>query len=408
MRVHVQAASPRDKPPEWQRSVAELGLTGAQVEFLAAHDFDAQGFRELQDRIRRGSASEASATYRGRLEAPLPEEIPDLPARGSMGADELARAGDAAFRRGEIAVVVLAGGMATRFGGGVKAAVDVLPGCSFLQAKLEDARDTGRRYDAEVPFCIMTSFATKDGIIRHLRERGLDGPDIHVFGQSASIRLTPGGEIFRGGDGNPSYYAPGHGDFFEAFRRSGLRNELAAKGIRYIYFSNVDNLGATLDPRVIGYHVRHGRDMTAEVTPNIGRDKAGCAVRADGRLRLIEGFRLPEDSPPFPDLSINSFVFSIGALDREIPLASHLVRKDVEGRIALQAERITCEATEAVDAAGNPLLSLACIRVPRSGGPASFFDGRFYPVKEPADLERVRMHLFQTRTRAATGVPQQP
>lgn len=397
MEVHQKSTSARDKPPAWRRAVAALGLTSAQAEFLAAHDFDAERFLELQDGIRRGALSEASAIYAGRLEIPPRERIPDLPERGSREAEELASAGDAAFRRGEVAVVVVAGGMATRFGGGVKAAVDVVPGCSFLKAKLKDARETGRRAGAEIPFCVMTSFATKDGIVRHLVDRGLDGPDIHVFEQTASIRLTPNGEIFRGRDGEPSYYAPGHGDFFEAFRKCGLRDELAAKGVRYIFFSNVDNLGGTLDARIIGCHVRHGRDMTAEVTPNIGQDKAGCAVVADGRLRLMEGFRLPEDAPPFPDLSINSFVFSIDALAREIPLVSHLVRKEVEGRPALQAERVTCEATEALDAAGNPLLSLACIRVPRSGGPGSFFDGRFYPVKEPADLERVRERLLETK-----------
>lgn len=397
MRVHAKSTSAPDKPLAWRRAVAVLGLTSEQAEFLAAHDFDAENFLELQDRIRRGLVSEASAIYAGRLEIPPREAIPDLPERGSRDAEELASAGDAAFARGEVAAVVVAGGMATRFGGGVKAAVDVVPGCSFLQAKLKDARETGRRAGAAIPFCVMTSFATKHGIVRHLLDRELDGPDIHVFEQSASIRLTPKGEIFRGKDGGPSYYAPGHGDFFEAFRRCGLRDELAAKGVRYVFFSNVDNLGATLDARIIGYHVRHGRDMTAEVTPNIGQDKAGCAVVADGRLRLMEGFRLPESTPPFPDLSINSFVFSIGALARDIPLVSHLVRKEVDGRVALQAERVTCEATEALDAAGNPLLSLACIRVPRSGGPGAFCDGRFYPVKAPADLERVRERLLETK-----------
>jgi len=395
MHVHAKSTSARDKPPAWRRAVAALGLS-EQAEFLAAHDFDAESFLELQDRVRRGAVSETSAIYTGRLEIPPREAIPDLPGRGAPAAEELASAGDAAFRRGEVAVVVIAGGMATRFGGGVKAAVDVVPGCSFLQAKLKDARETGRRANVEIPFCVMTSFATKDGIVRHILDRGLDGPDIHIFEQSASIRLTPEGEIFRGKDGEPSYYAPGHGDFFEAFRKCGLRDELAAKGVRYLFFSNVDNLGATLDPRIIGYHVRHGRDMTAEVTPNIGQDKAGCAVVADGRLRLMEGFRLPENAPPFPDLSINTFVFSVDALAREIPLVSYLVRKEVEGCPALQAERVTCEATEALDAEGNPLLSLACIRVPRSGRRGSFFDGRFYPVKEPADLERVREQLLET------------
>ena len=45
-------------------------------------------------------------------------------------------AGAAALREGEIALVVLAGGMATRFGGGVKATAEALDGMSFLEVKL--------------------------------------------------------------------------------------------------------------------------------------------------------------------------------------------------------------------------------------------------------------------------------
>jgi UTP--glucose-1-phosphate uridylyltransferase len=404
MKIHARsplAGDARRPTP----SDAGLGLAAEEIEFLVRRGFDPARFEELSERIRRGELTEASAVYRGRLEVPRPEDVPDLPPPGSAAASELARRGEEAFRNGEAAVVVLAGGMATRFGGGVKGAVDVLPGRSFIREKLDDARAVGRRHGVEVPFCIMTSFATKDGIVRHLEERRLDGPDIHVFEQGASIRMTPDGEIFRGADGKPSYYAPGHGDFFDALRESGLRDELARRGIRYLYFSNVDNLGATLDARIIGYHAERGVDMTAELAANLGRDKAGCAVRAEGRLRLMEGFRLPPDAPQFPDLSLNSFVFTLKALAQEIPLTSHLVTKKVEGRPALQVERITCEATEAVDASGRPLLSLACIRVPRSGGPTSFFDGRFYPVKEPADLDEVRRHLAATREAERAGAP---
>jgi UTP--glucose-1-phosphate uridylyltransferase len=42
------------------------------------------------------------------------------------------------MRRGEVGAVILAGGMATRFGGVVKAAVEVLDGQSFLELKLKD------------------------------------------------------------------------------------------------------------------------------------------------------------------------------------------------------------------------------------------------------------------------------
>src|SRR3712207_8661149 len=49
-------------------------------------------------------------------------------------------AGVAAIRRGEVAMAVLNGGMATRFGGVVKGIVEAVDGRSFLEWKLREAR----------------------------------------------------------------------------------------------------------------------------------------------------------------------------------------------------------------------------------------------------------------------------
>ena len=45
---------------------------------------------------------------------------------------------------------------------------------------------------------------------------------------------------------------PGHGDLYTALYGSGKLDELLADGVKYMFVSNSDNLGATLD---IGKHV---------------------------------------------------------------------------------------------------------------------------------------------------------
>ena len=45
----------------------------------------------------------------------------------------------------------------------------------------------------------------------------------------ALVRLNPDGSLFIGADGKPSYYAPGHGDFFRAIRISGVLERLRAR-----------------------------------------------------------------------------------------------------------------------------------------------------------------------------------
>ena len=42
-------------------------------------------------------------------------------------------------------------------------------------------------------------------------------------------------------------YPPGHGDIFVSLKRSGMLDEFIEQGKEYIFISNIDNLGATVD-----------------------------------------------------------------------------------------------------------------------------------------------------------------
>ena len=93
-------------------------------------------------------------------------------------------------------MVVLAGGMATRFGGGVKAVAEAVDGRSFLDVKLGETQRLGDALGAEIPVALMTSFATDEVVRAHVAERGLGQP--LVFRQTAAPRLRPDGSLFLG------------------------------------------------------------------------------------------------------------------------------------------------------------------------------------------------------------------
>lgn len=364
--------------------------------FLNKHGFDEARFLREADLIARGALTEASAVIAKERLAPAPPGATvSVAADGSAEAARFVEAGRAALARGEVANVILNGGMATRFGGVVKGVVEVYGGQSFLSLKAEDVRRAGKELGAPVPFVLMNSFATDEATKRHFEEqRSFDLPskDVLWFEQSLSIRLQPNGALFIGDDGLPSYHAPGHGDFFRCIRRSGVLGALRDRGVKVLLFSNVDNLGATIDPKIIGYHLLSNADMTAEVTEKRRTasgawDKGGAPARVDGHLQLVEGFRFAPDFSQelLPDFSTNNMLFSAEGIDREIDLERYVVRKSVDGRPALQLESITCEASGLRTASGEPLLRLALLRVPRDGP-----SGRFFPIKEPADLETSR------------------
>lgn len=365
------------------------------LKLLKQFGFDLARFAGDASRIAAGTLTESGGLLSGGFS---PATGVDEVRWTGDGATRLRELGERALRRGEVAVVVLNGGMATRFGGVVKGVVEVFDGKSFLALKASDVARASKTYGSNIPLVLMNSFATREATMKHVAEKGnlgLEPDQILTFDQSISVRMKPDGSVFIGEDGQPSYHAPGHGDFFETIKRSGTLAELERRGVKTILFSNVDNLAATIDPVVIGHHLEARAEMTAELAPKAKTasgewDKGASPVRFGDRVQLVEGFRLPADLSPvdYPDLSTNNFLFSLEALKQDIPLERYVVRKKVKNEPVLQLESITCEASGVLGEDGKPLLDLHLIRVPRSGD-----TGRFFPIKEPDDLEANREEL---------------
>ena len=362
------------------------------LNLLDEYRFDRARFRADLTAIRSGRATR-SASVVGRIEPVC--AIEDLVGDDEKQAQERRLAGVDALRLGRVAVLLLNGGMATRFGGIVKGAVEVFDGRSFLELAAYGVSVASMRYGAPIPLVIMNSFATRKSTCAHLAERknlGLPRDELLLFEQSISIRLDPAGDLFISRDGMPSYHVPGHGDCLESIRASGTLARLRERGILWILLSNVDNLGATIDPLVLGHHILSGRAMTCEVTEkrrssNGDWDRGGSPATVDGRLCIIEGFRFPVSfaQESLPDISTNNMIFTTAELDRAPCLPRWAVEKDVDGRVAIQFESILCEAGGVPDARGDENLSLHLVRVPRDGA-----SGRFFPIKQPDDLDALR------------------
>ncbi|MBC7171593.1 MAG: UTP--glucose-1-phosphate uridylyltransferase, partial [Polyangiaceae bacterium] len=301
----------------------------------------------MSGRLRRGEATAGSNRIRGRVEPPSPSEIRRLPPLGSEERETLARRGREAIARGEVGAVILAGGMATRFGGVVKAGVKVLGDQSFLDLKLADVRRAAERAGGVVPVYLMTSFATHDEVKRLASAHPSAAAPVECFPQMISVRLTPDGEVFREADGQPSLYAPGHGDLTFALRKRGVLSRFLAAGGRTLFMSNVDNLTATLDPAVIGAHLETNASITVEVADKAPGDKGGAPARVDGQLEIVEAFRFPEgfDQDSIPVFNTNTLLLDARAIDRDFDLTWFAVEKEVDGRRAVQFERLVGQLT---------------------------------------------------------------
>jgi UTP--glucose-1-phosphate uridylyltransferase len=356
-------------------------LPDATRELLARHHFDVARFERLAARLGAGESAAGNAA-RGRVEPPAPGDVADLPEPGSHAWRELEARGLELLRDGRVALCVLAGGMATRMGGVVKALVEVLPGRTFLDLRLGEQRALDQRAGRTVPLWLMSSHAT-DRALRDALGARLDGENLAVFAQELSLRLTKHGELFFDAEGRVSEHAPGHGDLPDALRRSGLLARFVEQGGRQVMVANLDNLGATVDPVIAGWHAEHGAGVSCEVVDKVGSDRGGIPVRLDGRPVVLEEFRLP---PGFDPASVrvfntNTFHFDARALlELDMDWTYFIVEKTVGGAPVVQFERLIGEVTSRLDT--------RFLRVSRSGEAS-----RFLPVKDNQELARRRAEI---------------
>jgi UTP--glucose-1-phosphate uridylyltransferase len=232
----------------------------------------------------------------------------------------------------------------------------------------------------------MSSDAT-DAPVRPELARRNASTHVATFAQDLGLRLTPSGRLFFDDKGEPSTYAPGHGDLPDALRRSGLLASFLARGGKYVWIANLDNLGATLDAALLGYFIETGADVLVEVAPKVAGDRGGIPVWADAqdaagrtvrRLQVLEEFRLPRgfDASAVPVFNTNTFVVRAAALASvHVNWSWFKVEKKVGERVAVQFERLLQELTAALPA--------AYVRVPRDG-----VEARFLPVKDFDELAK--------------------
>ena len=90
---------------------------------LAKFGFDSQLFAQWQLAVADGKLSKANNLVTDELLAPPKNSVKQLPSRDSKDWESLAELGAGALKRGELGIVILNGGMATRFGGVVKGAI---------------------------------------------------------------------------------------------------------------------------------------------------------------------------------------------------------------------------------------------------------------------------------------------
>lgn len=270
--------------------------------------------------------------------------------------------GLAALERGEVAFCVLAGGAGTRIGG-TKGLLRIPgPNVTLLGMKV---MQSSRVSD----FWVMTSPSNDEEVRLHFNT--LTRPNAKFFQQYESLCLTPDNQLFLE-DGKPVLRPCGHGDLIPALKNSGLLQDFLAKGGKYVYVVNVDNVLGGPDPHVLGQHIQGHKPVTCEVVKRHHDDTGGLLCGHEGADQIVEQFRLTRhaDVDSFPYLSTNSYVFNAD-LDFDTLVPSwHRIKKVVDNKVIVQYERLLQDLTAT--------FQTQYIEVLR--------ETRFHPVKTQQDL----------------------
>jgi UDP-N-acetylglucosamine/UDP-N-acetylgalactosamine diphosphorylase len=218
--------------------------------------------------------------------------------------DAARRNGEESLRRGEVAVVLVAGGQGSRLGfERPKGMFPIGPvsGKSLFQIHAEKVLAFRRRYGRPVPLLVMTSHATHEETEAFFREHqwfGLPTDDVVFFRQGEMPALDIAtGKLLLESHGRLFTSPNGHGGTLAALVENGLLDRLRGGGTRHIFYFQVDNpLVKVADPVFLGAHIAANADVSCKVVAKLGpTDKMGNFVLVDGRCTMIEYSDLPDE-----------------------------------------------------------------------------------------------------------------
>ncbi|OXB62615.1 hypothetical protein ASZ78_011244 [Callipepla squamata] len=157
----------------------------------------------------------------------------------------------------KLVVVKLNGGLGTSMGcKGPKSLIGVRNENTFLDLTVQQIEHLNKTYNTDVPLVLMNSFNTDEDTKKILQKYSHSRVKIYTFNQSS-------------------------------FYNSGLLDNLIAEGKEYIFVSNIDNLGATVDLYILNHLMNPPNGKRCEFVMEV-TNKTRADVKVQDYLRRFE------------------------------------------------------------------------------------------------------------------------
>jgi UDP-N-acetylglucosamine/UDP-N-acetylgalactosamine diphosphorylase len=295
----------RDVPPDLMH---RLRLHGQEHVLSGWERLDARRRATLVDQLAGIDLDQLDRLFADRDKpsaVPTADRLAPIPTESASTIDAATvRLGHEALARGELAVLLVAGGQGSRLGFDKPKgmfAIGPVSNKSLFEIHADKVYALGRRYGRAVPFLVMTSPATHAETTAYFEEHlyfGLRRDDVYFFQQGTMPAVDLGtGRLLMESPGVVFTSPNGHGGTLTALSETGVLDDIVRRGVRHVFYFQVDNpLVKVGDAAFLGKHVAVRSEASSKaVAKAYPTEKMGVLALIDGRCGIVEYSDMPEE-----------------------------------------------------------------------------------------------------------------
>ncbi|MBR2708684.1 MAG: UTP--glucose-1-phosphate uridylyltransferase [Bacilli bacterium] len=248
--------------------------------------------------------------------------------------EKLENIGNEIIKKGQYAVVTMAGGQGTRLGhDGPKGTflLNVKPKPKYLFEIIADGlKRANKKYNITLNWYIMTSTENNKKTVDFFEEHNyFEYPKEHVsfFEQGNLPLLSEDGKILIDENMNVKLAADGNGCIYKAMKKNGVLDDMKSKGIKWIFIGAVDNALVNMtDPVLLGLTISQKNEIGSKaIVKSNPHEPVGVFCKKNGKPGVIEYSEISKEMAEATDengellygeSNIMAHLYNINALDK--------------------------------------------------------------------------------------------
>lgn len=216
---------------------------------------------------------------------------------------EFDKLGEEIVKKGQYAVVTMAGGQGTRLGHtGPKGTfkLDVYGKGKYLfEILIENLKEANNKYGATIPWYIMTSKENNAQTVEFLEKNNYFGYDkkyVTIFTQSELPLVNTEGKFLINKESKIKEASDGNGGTYSSLRASGALADMKERNIKWVFIGSVDNaLLKMVDVTLLGMAIEKNVQIASKsVVKANPHERVGVFCKMNGHPKVIEYTELPE------------------------------------------------------------------------------------------------------------------